>query len=114
MLAWTFFGIPIPAGALAAVFFLPNSRNAESEADEIGIQLAARACYDPSAAVVVFSKLEAFERAAGGVAMPKFLRTHPLSSERISAIKKKLPRADSLYENSGCGGLRERWQRQFG
>lgn len=88
MVAYWGFGLPIPQGALVAFFFLPNSRKAETEADVIGVQLAARACYDPSAAADVFAKLGAEEAKAGGAAIPKFLRTHPVSSDRIVAIKK--------------------------
>jgi predicted Zn-dependent protease len=81
------FGLPIPAAPLQAVFFLPNSRKAETEADAIGVQLAARACFDPGAAVAVFEKLGRAEAAAGGGAVPALLRTHPVSADRVRAIK---------------------------
>jgi predicted Zn-dependent protease len=100
--AYWAFGIPVPAGLLAPVFFLPNSRRAETEADLIGIQLAARACFDPAAAASVFEKLGAVERAAGGAAMPKLLRTHPLSDARVAAIRRHLPAAERLAEAAGC------------
>jgi metalloendopeptidase OMA1, mitochondrial len=82
------FGLPIPSAPLAAAFFLPNSRLQETEADVIGVQLAARACYDPAAAVDVFGKLGRMEERAGAGAMPQFLRTHPVSGDRIEVIKK--------------------------
>lgn len=104
MLLYLIMGLPIPSGPLTAVFFLPNSRKAETEADVIGIQLAARACYDPSAAVSVFEKLGRMEEKSGAGGVPKFLRTHPHSSDRIVAIKKMLSTAESLYESNGCGG----------
>jgi len=63
VLYWAF-GIPLPVGALA-----------ETEADVIGVRLAARACYDPSAAATVFEKLGEAERASGGAAIPAFMRT---------------------------------------
>ncbi|GAB4823202.1 hypothetical protein N2152v2_010248 [Parachlorella kessleri] len=102
LIAYWVLGIAIPPGLLTTAFFLPNSRKAETEADIIGIQLAARACFDPEAAVSVFQKLEEVEKAAGGEAVPKFLRTHPVSSDRIKRIKEMLPKAEYLYEGSGC------------
>lgn len=102
LLMYWVLGLAIPSGILTAAFFLPNSRKAETEADIIGIQMAARACYDPSAAVVVFEKLEQLEKALGADAMPRFLRTHPVNSERIQKIKQMLPKAETLYDASGC------------
>lgn len=102
IIAYWAFGLPIPSGPLAAVIFLPNSRKAETEADVIGVQLAARACFDPSAAVDVFSKLGAEEAKHGGNAIPAVLRTHPVSSDRIKRIKEMLPKAEALREASGC------------
>ena len=102
--AYVAFGLPIPAGALSAMFFLPNSRKAETEADVIGLQLAARACFDPAAAVSVFEKLGAEEARQGGAAaaVPAMLRTHPVTSDRIKRIKEMLPRAEELRLAAGC------------
>lgn len=100
---WTL-GIPIPSGLLTGVFFLPNSRKAETEADVIGVQLAAKACYDPAAAVEVFTKLGEEEAKHGGNAIPPILRTHPVSSERVKRIEAMLPKALELREASGCNG----------
>jgi metalloendopeptidase OMA1, mitochondrial len=85
-----------------AAFFLPNSRKAETEADVIGVQIAARACYDPAAATSVFEKLERVEKQAGGAAVPRFLRTHPVSKDRIARIREMLPKAEMLSEGEGC------------
>ena len=101
-IAYWAFGIPIPSGPLTAVFFLPNSRQAETEADVIGLQLAARACYDPAAAAVVFRKLGEEEAKHGGNAIPKMLRTHPVTSDRIKKINEMLPKAQLLREAAGC------------
>ena len=69
VLYWSL-GIPVPAGAFELALFLPNSRKAETEADIIGMRLAARACYDPGAAMAVFTKLGQAEAAAGGPDVP--------------------------------------------
>ncbi len=113
-IAYFAFSIPIPAGALTAVFFLPNSRKAETEADVIGLQLAARACYDPAAAAVVFKKLGEEEAKHGEAAIPKMLRTHPVTSDRIKKITEMLPRAELLREAAGCNvGVLDAFERQF-
>lgn len=65
------------AAALVAVQ-LPNSRTAENEADRIGIELAAKAGYDPRAAATLWKKMGE----AGGSAPPQFLSTHPSSGTR--------------------------------
>lgn len=98
LLAYWFIGFAPPEGLAAAVFFLPNSRKAETEADTIGLRLAARACYDPAAAAVVFRKLGEMERKRGLDKMPNFIRTHPQTEARIANVKKQLPDAMMVYE----------------
>ena len=61
---------------------LPNSRTAESEADRIGIELAARAGYAPEAAVTLWQKMAK----AGGSGTPAFLSTHPSPNNRASTL----------------------------
>ena len=61
-------------------------RKMESEADAIGLTLAARACYNPGAAVSVYQILGGEEAKQGGDHMPSMLRTHPMSSARIEAV----------------------------
>jgi len=63
---------------------LPNSRTAESEADEIGIELATRAGYNPEAAVTLWKKMAE----AGGGGGPEFLSTHPSPGNRASTLDK--------------------------
>jgi len=112
-IAYYAFGIPIPSGPLTAVFFLPNSRKAETEADVIGLQLAARACYDPAASAVVFTKLGEEEAKHGESAIPKMLRTHPVTRDRIKKINEMLPKAQMLKEAAGCDvGMLDAFERK--
>ncbi len=105
MIAYLGFGIPLFSGPLQALFFLPNSRQAESEADTIGVQLAARACYDPLAAASVFRKLGLEEKKAG-VAIPSFLRTHPVTEDRVKNITSMVEKATALSLESGCDEMK--------
>ena len=69
---------------LAAVLAigLPNSRVGESEADRMGIEIAARAGYDPAAAVSLWRKMER----EGGARLPQFLSTHPSPGNRRETL----------------------------
>jgi len=75
-------------------FQLPFSRDQESEADTIGLELMARAGYDPHAALTLWNKMSS---AAGSGNTPQFLSTHPAPKERIQDIEKNLPRVLPLY-----------------
>jgi predicted Zn-dependent protease len=86
------------ANMVAEVTFqLPFSREQESEADQIGLELMARAGYDPRAAVTLWNKMSA----AASSGQPKFLSTHPAPKERIKDIEKNLPRVLPLYAKRG-------------
>lgn len=67
---------------------LPRSREAEAEADQIGVELAARAGYDPRAAISLWQKMGQ----AGGSRPPEFLSTHPSAQSR----QQDLARASEL------------------
>jgi predicted Zn-dependent protease len=75
-------------------FTLPNSRLHEQEADRIGVELAARAGYDPRAAVSVWQKMT---RADGG-SPPQFLSTHPSPENRIKDLEVYAQKVMPLYE----------------
>jgi predicted Zn-dependent protease len=75
---------------------LPNSRAAESEADRIGIELAAKAGYNPNAAISLWQKMEK----AGGEGPPQFLSTHPSPGNRQEALAALAPQMMPLYEQA--------------
>jgi predicted Zn-dependent protease len=75
---------------------LPNSRSHETEADRIGVELAARAGYDPRAAVSLWQKMG---QVSGGET-PKFLSTHPPREDRLSDLTNYSKRVMPLYEKS--------------
>jgi len=72
---------------------LTFSREDESEADLVGMELAARAGYDPEAGVTLWQKMGA---AAKG-APPQWLSTHPAGPTRIKDIQANLPKVEPLY-----------------
>ena len=73
---------------------LPYSRGFEVEADRIGVELAARAGYDPRAAVTLWQKMGQ----AGGSAPPEFLSTHPAPENRARDLTEYAARVMPLYE----------------
>ncbi|KAG7353617.1 peptidase M48 Ste24p family protein [Nitzschia inconspicua] len=101
----------LPATQLLAS--LPNSRNQETEADNIGMYLAAKACYDPEALGRVFKRMD--EAGSDGsdknlaLKPPEFLSTHPSDDTRIKNMQKWLPRDNKIFhqdEGERCRSLR--------
>jgi predicted Zn-dependent protease len=78
---------------------LPNSRTAETEADRIGIELAAKAGYDPRAAVTLWQKMGAV---GGGKAPPAFLSTHPGDEQRKERLGQLAPKMMPYYQAPGA------------
>lgn len=76
------------------LFVLPNSRQHESEADAMGLELGARAGYDPRAAISVWEKMSAL---SAGKQPAEFTSTHPSNSTRILDIKAMLPKVMPLH-----------------
>lgn len=97
-------GLPVGASEaqlLATVGVeLPNSRAAETEADRIGIELAARAGYDPHAAVGLWRKMAAATGPRGGV---EFLSTHPVAENRIAELQALAPQMMPYYQAAKAG-----------
>lgn len=79
------------------MFVLPNSRTHEIEADRIGVELAARAGYDPHAAVTLWQKMGALST---GKAPPEFLSTHPSAASRIADLQKIADQMMPLYQQA--------------
>lgn len=74
---------------------LPFSRKHESEADYIGILLAADAGYDPQESVHLWERME---QQSGSGGPPEFLSTHPGHDTRIEQLKKWMPEAMAIYQ----------------
>jgi len=83
------------AGAQVGVL-LPFSRKHESEADYIGILLAADAGYDPRESVALWERMA---QMSGGGAPAEFMSTHPSNETRIDQLKKWLPEAMTIYQS---------------
>ncbi len=81
-------------GATVGVL-LPFSRKHESEADYIGILLAADAGYDPREAVALWERMG---QMSGGGAPSEFMSTHPSHETRIDQLKKWMPEAMAIYQ----------------
>jgi predicted Zn-dependent protease len=88
----------IAAAAAKLAVELPNSRAAENEADEIGIKLAARAGYDPHAAVTLWQKMA---KVGDGKAPPAWISTHPSDAQRQQRLAAMVPKVMPLYQQPG-------------
>ncbi|UTH75788.1 M48 family metallopeptidase [Chromobacterium sp. IIBBL 290-4] len=77
----------------------PHSRTMESEADIMGLELMARAGYDPNAAVNVWKKMQS----AGNGGGPEFLSTHPSGPTRIRDLQARIPQVWPLYQVAAKG-----------
>ena len=75
---------------------LKFSREDETEADLVGMELAARAGYDPRSGVTLWQKMSAANKGAP----PQWLSTHPSGNTRIKDIETNLPKVMPLYERS--------------
>ena len=73
------------------------SRDDETDADLVGLELAARAGYDPQAAVSLWEKMG---RAGGGAGGPSFLSTHPSGPQRIQQLQANVPKVQGLYQRA--------------
>ena len=94
-------GVALAGASLAAALAikLPNSRIAETESDVIGIELAARAGYDPQAAVSLWEKMA---KTSGDGGQFDFFSTHPAPEKRIQNLRKLVPKMMPYYQQEGA------------
>ncbi len=83
------------AQSTANVLTLKYGRSDESEADALGLLLAARAGFDPRAGVTLWQKMAALKK---GKDSPSWLSTHPAGADRIQAMQKRMPRMLPIYQ----------------
>ena len=83
-------------GASANLLTLKFSRDDETEADTVGLELAARAGYDPRAGITLWRKMQQASKGAP----PQWLSTHPSNDMRIGEIEANLPKVMPLYERA--------------
>ncbi|MEY3144064.1 MAG: hypothetical protein RLY21_2557 [Planctomycetota bacterium] len=90
-------GVLAGYGALGETAF---SRSEETEADEIGLLIAADAGYDPRAAITFWRKMGA----QGGEKPPEFLSTHPSDDKRAARLDALMPKALAIFEEAKRAG----------
>jgi Zn-dependent protease with chaperone function len=88
------------ARATTQLISLKFSRNDETEADLVGLELAARAGYDPQASVSLWNKMAAASKNQGGLS---FLSTHPSGPDRIKVLEANVPKVEGLYKAARRG-----------
>jgi Zn-dependent protease with chaperone function len=76
---------------------LKFSREDETDADLVGLELAARGGYNPQASVSLWEKMG---QASGGAGGPGFLSTHPSGPQRIQQLQANIPKVQGLYERA--------------
>ncbi|WP_026802396.1 M48 family metallopeptidase [Arenimonas oryziterrae] len=73
---------------------LPFSRDHESQADEVGLMLAAAACFNPHEAIGLWERMS---EQSGGQRPPEFASTHPDPANRIQHLQTLMPKAEQFY-----------------
>ena len=81
---------------------MPYGRSQEREADLLGLDLMARAGFDPRASTELWRNMAR----AGGDGLPGFLSTHPSHGDRIEELRDRMPRAVDLYRQARAAGRR--------
>ena len=79
---------------------LPFGRIQESEADVMGLELMAKAGFNPEESVTLWQNMA---KASGG-SQPEFLSTHPSHDRRIRDLQKQMPKANTLYQQAKTAG----------
>eukprot|EP00105_Crassostrea_gigas_P019900 XP_011438536.1 PREDICTED: metalloendopeptidase OMA1, mitochondrial-like [Crassostrea gigas] len=91
-------------GRVTKYFNLPFSRQLEKEADKVGLQLAAKACFDVREASVVWSMMQVKDTVEGN-SIPEFMSTHPSNETRVELIDFLIPRMTELRDKCNCPRL---------
>ncbi|WCE03567.1 M48 family metallopeptidase [Pseudoxanthomonas sp. JBR18] len=82
---------------------LPYGRGHETQADEVGLMLAAAACYDPRQAIPLWERMSQLD---GGQRPPEFASTHPDPANRIGHLQQLMPQAQQFHDRyCGAGAL---------
>ncbi|CAI7620175.1 unnamed protein product [Penicillium glandicola] len=87
---------------LNLMYSLPNSRTQEAEADNIGLMMMSKACFNPEAAVKLWARMHEQEKQSP----PQFMSTHPTSYNRMEAIQGWLDKAEAIYDENGCSTVK--------
>ncbi|XP_028260667.1 metalloendopeptidase OMA1, mitochondrial [Parambassis ranga] len=87
------------------MFSRPYSRKLEAEADEVGLQLAAKACADVRAGPVFWQQMEIRDQLTGESSFPEWLSTHPSHRNRFTQLDRLIPQALELRESCMCPAL---------
>lgn len=87
------------------MFNRPFSRKLETEADQVGMMLAAKACADVRAGPVFWQQMEIRDQLSGEPSFPEWLSTHPSHRNRVSQLDRLVPQALELRENCVCPAL---------
>jgi Zn-dependent protease with chaperone function len=90
----------LAAGLGSQLLTLKYSRDDETEADLVGLEIAARGAYQPEASVDLWKKMMAANGGGGG---PGFLSTHPAGPERIKQLEANVPKVQTLYQQAQRG-----------
>ncbi|XP_072555918.1 metalloendopeptidase OMA1, mitochondrial [Paramormyrops kingsleyae] len=87
------------------LFDHPYSRKLETEADEVGLQLAAKACADVRGLPLFWQQMEREEQQNGNLELPEWLSTHPSHRNRSSRMERLIPQALELRASCNCPAL---------
>jgi len=82
---------------------LPFSRKHESESDVIGLDLMAKAGFEPNGAVELWQNMS---KLSGGKQPPEFMSTHPSHETRIRVLNDHMPGANAIYKSARANGKR--------
>ncbi|HEY0661501.1 MAG TPA: M48 family metallopeptidase [Lysobacter sp.] len=76
-------------------FILPYGRSHETQADQVGLMLAAAACFNPREAIPLWERMSEL---GGGARPPEFASTHPDPANRIQTLQSLMPQAEAFYQ----------------